>query len=56
MQEIPETAVHGIWYMTSILADGECLLDACPPAFSEIVPMIDDNRYPDRPHEALRSR
>ena len=42
MQEIPEKVVHGIWYMAFILADGECLLDACPPAFSEIVPTIDD--------------
>ena len=33
MQEIPEKVVHGIWYMAFILADGECLLDACPPSF-----------------------
>ena len=56
MQEIPEKVVHGIWYMAFILADGECLLDACPPAFSEIVPTIDDNRYPVPPHDVVRSR
>ena len=56
MQEIPEKVVHGIWYMAFILADGECLLDACPPEFSEIVPTIDDNRYPVPPHDVVRSR
>ena len=27
MQEIPNTVVHGIWYMAFVLADGESLLD-----------------------------
>jgi pimeloyl-ACP methyl ester carboxylesterase len=56
MQEIPDKVVHGIWYMGFVLADGETLLDACPPEFADIVPSITDNRYPVPPHEIIRSR
>jgi pimeloyl-ACP methyl ester carboxylesterase len=56
MQEIPERIVHGIWYMAFVLADGECLLDACPPEFSHVVPEITDNRYPIPPHDVVRAR
>jgi pimeloyl-ACP methyl ester carboxylesterase len=56
MQAIPERIVHGIWYMAFILADGECLLDACPPEFSRIVPEVHDNQYPIPPVEVVRSR
>ena len=56
MQEIPERVVHGIWYMAFVLADGECLLDTCPPEFSTIVPEINDNRYPIPPHGVVRAR
>ncbi|MGH2873698.1 MAG: alpha/beta fold hydrolase [Solirubrobacteraceae bacterium] len=56
MQEVPDRVVHGIWYMGFVLADGECLLDACPPELSEVVPGITDNRYPVPPFEDVRSR
>ncbi len=56
MQEIPDKVVHGIWYMGFVLADGETLLDACPPEFADIIPSITDNRYPVPPHEIIRSR
>ena len=56
MQAIPDRVVHGIWYMAFILADGECLLDACPPEFSHVLPEVHDNRYPIPPLEIVRSR
>ena len=56
MQEIPDRIVHGIWYMAFVLADGECLLDACPPEFSKVVPEVHDNRFPIPPIEVVRSR
>jgi pimeloyl-ACP methyl ester carboxylesterase len=56
MQEIPDRVVHGIWYMGFVLADGESLLDACPPEFSHVVPEVKDNRYPIPPLDIVRSR
>ena len=54
MQAIPDRIVHGIWYMAFILlADGECLLDACPPEYSRVVPEIHDNQSP---HPTSRHR
>jgi pimeloyl-ACP methyl ester carboxylesterase len=56
MQAIPDRIVHGIWYMAFILADGECLLDACPPEYSQVVPEIHDNRFPIPPADIVRTR
>jgi hypothetical protein len=47
---------HIIWYMGFILKDGESILDACPPEFSEPVSKIKDNRYPIPPHSIIRER
>jgi hypothetical protein len=55
MQAIPHRIVHGIWYMAFILADGECVFDACPPEFSQ-VPDVKDNRYAIPPLDVVRAR
>ena len=47
---------HIIWYMGFILKDGESILDACPPEFSEPVSKIKDNRYPIPPHSIYQRK
>ena len=54
LQEIPERISHVIWYMAFILDDGESILDACPPEFSDVLPELKRNQYPVPPHDVIR--
>ena len=56
LQEIPERISHVIWYMAFILGDGESILDACPPEFSDVLPELKGNQYPVPPHDVIRER
>jgi surfactin synthase thioesterase subunit len=54
VQEVPERISHVIWYMGFILKDGESILDACPPEFSEGLDGMSGNAYPVPPHSIIR--